>query len=280
MTNKIKSLKPKVKTLLEPVIHVAVGFDVLRIYCQLSHRPNVSALKKFCENVSVRTLADQPKSPYTWEIKILQPSKEALSILGDLKRPTKINYAEINLDLITETKNQAASLQNFLLERVIVPYSKYEVFFEGNTAYFHPRSDAKNNKLPRGFVVYSDRKSKLQTEFKGMNCCHVEWRLLGRALEENGLITVEDLKGINIKRFWSGNLDLWEIPSKFELGNTLGRNKSAITDRGLRKRAATFMGKYIKNGTFILHDAYLGNKEIGRCLRKVPLSMLVKEMQK
>lgn len=254
-----------------------LAFDRIRIGID---SPNLSGpvkrLRRECRGGMKIMLGHQRFNPvWKCQLDLLQPSTEALDALIDClghNTASQVCYAELALDIIVRTRGAARALQRQLAERLVMLNQRDLVHVEQGTIYYSRRTGESGGKRGRVGVMYSDRRSKLASDFAGQPCVHIEIRLSGKAaLASIGLASVSDLVGFDHRRFWSGAAALLELPStKKDLGLLLG--PADVSDSALRKRADKFRDSCSVGKQFFMHNAVRLHDGLFRALARTPLS--------
>lgn len=245
------------KKALSLIRETVVGFD--RITLWVNHPdPELPkfALERGDDKVSVQTRSVTFQSRWETKLEILQPSAEELNALTNALRgkcATKIPYAEIAIDWITDSGADAAQLQQYVLQHFRLRYSRYGVRLEKDTAYYGPRAEKPHGKRQRNVTVYADSPSKLAAG-NNQPCCHLEYRLTSPELARIGLFTVGDCAGFDFTWFWSKHLDLVRISSKEDLGRILAPRKRTLSGSALRQRADLFLAEHAYQDGYVLQE--------------------------
>jgi hypothetical protein len=222
------------------------------------------------------------------QLQLRQPSRRALltverSLGHDVR--ALLNYVEIVLDVLCDSRAQARALQSAFIASVKMKHQQQILVIHKGTAYIG-RLTKSDRKPGHVLCVYSDRPSKLNSAKRRRAhaaCLHIEWRATGaRALEMLGIVTTRDLLDFDHRAFWAERIQLFVLPErKAELGRILhaakGQNKHReITDRALRANASRWIQRHEIDGQFAVHNALLGQPEIARRLKTVPIAEWLK----
>lgn len=261
-------LPRKIQNALSLIDSVVLAYD--RLHFWLDHPlPLIPAALRDDECVSIISGAMQYGPVWQTKIELLQPDADLLRACSDMageRHRVMPNYAEIKLDLLTRTRNDAKLLQKILLEHLIVKSSLYPVRIEQGTAYYMPPTTPSGKPLKFNFVMYADQPSK-ET---GRPCCHLEWRLNSvAALESVGLVALDSCIDFDHRNFWSKRLHLFSPPSKAALARWLAPESSAVSSTMLTKRANQFLPQYMHDDTFIVQNCYVEHREFIELLTPV-----------
>lgn len=261
-------LPVKLQNALSLINNVVLAYD--RLHFWLDHPlPLIPLALRNNERVSI--ISGSMKYGPVWQTKIelLQPDASLLRACIDLasdRHRVLPNYAEIKLDLLTRTGNDAKLLQSFFLEHLLVKSSSHPVKIEKGTAYYMPPATPSGKRLAFNFAIYADKPSK-ET---GRPCCHLEWRLRGAATLENiGLISLDSCIDFDHRDFWSKRLHLFSPPSKAALARWLAPENADVSPAMLTKRANQFLRKYEHDDTFIVQNCFVEHREIVELLTPV-----------
>lgn len=276
MSHSPSRLPRKIQNALSLVDGVVLAYD--RLHFWLDH-PLPAIPSALHEDDRVKVIARSMQYHPVWQTKIelLQPDVELLAacsgMIGSRYR-TELSKAEIKLDLLTRTRSDAKHLQAIFLEHLLIESSSYPVKIEKGTAYFKPPTNAHGNPSPFNFVVYSDNPNK-ET---GRPCCHLEWRVSGAAALENiGLITLENCTGFNHRDFWSKRLHLFTCPSKAAIGRWLQPDNADVSPTMLTNRADKFLKPHLHNSTLILQNCFVENPDLIELLTPVNNALFLPE---
>lgn len=242
-----------------------VGFD--RITLWVNHpKPKIprSIRNRLGRKVTIKTRSVTYHAYWQTEIRIHQPYVDGLRGLTRVlcgKYATKITYAEIAIDWIAASRDDAAQLQQYILQHFYLKHSRYAVKFEKSTAYYGPRASETHGKFHRNFVIYADKFSKL-ARGKKLPCCHLEYRFGSPKLKCIGLFTIGDCAAFDFHGFWPRHLNLVRISSKKNLGRILEPENQDVSGASFRQRADVFLKVHAYQGGFILQDCILQRREI------------------
>ena len=215
---------------------------------------------------------------HKWQSKfdLFQPEPDELRAFEGAigaRYSVKLCEAELNMDWITKSAEQAMKLRDVALEHVLVPYLKHPVSIHERTAYFLPRHDSNGNKQPRNFVIYADSPDKRT----GRPCCHIEWRFCGPAALGNiGLFTLDDCARFDHRHFWLNNLHLFTQPSKAAISRWLDGD-SLVSGTTHRIHANAFLNQYRVDGAFVLQNCRLENPDISTILTPIGNALFLPE---
>lgn len=212
-----------------------------------------------------------------WQSKfdLLQPTTELLrefiAAIGTRYR-VELCEAELNMDWITRTTQDAKKLQEFVLERVIATNLREPVYIDEGTAYFARLKDGNGNKRPRNFIIYADKPSKRANA----PCCHLEWRFCSPAtLASIYLYSLEDCINFDHHNFWTEHLRLFSLPSLADIARWLEQDSADVSAKTRRKRANAFKDQYRLHGAFILQDCRRENPTIDKILTPVDNALFI-----
>lgn len=248
------------------------GFDRLEIWLDRSEYPGqLDALKAHCRKVK-HVVGEMPYN-LRWksQLEIFQPTTECLQELNRALGGTvnaQIAYAEPAIDLIPRSSNITKRLEKTFLESAVPKYLRNPtILVEGTTWYFERPTDDKGQRSERVLVAYADRPSKLNNRRhwkNGLPCLHIEMRLSGApALQRVGIVSINDLIRFPHSSFWKSRIELYQLPSKTQLGQLVGKIEGKdrdVGDRALVKRATQWMQKHTvaESGQFVLYNALRG----------------------
>jgi hypothetical protein len=269
-----------------PRDYLVAGFDRTHIWVD---RDELALPKSITDDGTVVEPHPHPmKFNALWKLQLQmrQPSRRALHAVNNaLGHDVRVilNYVEIVLDVLCDSKAQARALERAFIASAKMKHQPQTLVISKDTFYFGRR--AKNDRKPgHVLAVYSDRPSKLNSAKRRRAhpvCLHIEWRATGaRALEMLGILTTCDLIDFDHRAFWAERLQLFALPKqKAELGRILhaAKGKTAeVTDRALRANASRWIQRHEIDGQFAMHNALLGQPEIARRLKTVPIAAWLK----
>jgi hypothetical protein len=268
MFQPLSRLPRKIQNALSLIDSVVFAYD--RLHFWLDHPlPLIPLALRVDERASIMPGSMQYGPVWQTKIELLQPDADLLRACIDMageRHRVLPNYAEIKLDLLTRTENDAKLLQTAVLEHLIVKSSLYPVRIDRGTAYYMPPTNPSGKPLAFKFVIYADKPSK-ET---GRPCCHLEWRLRGAAvLESVGLIALDSCIDFDHRDFWSKRLQLFSPPSKAALARWLDPENANVSPTMLTKRADHFLRRYMHDGTFIVQNCFVDRREIVELLTPV-----------
>lgn len=216
-----------------------------------------------CKRISLASCKATTYHP-VWqsELQIFQPRVDALKILSEAigtRYRSELVYAELACDLIADSVTDAAHLQQYILQHLLVPSFGRKVAFDHETVYFNSRASSQGVRNAHSIVIYADKPSKLGSASKTkMDCCHIEYRLAPSKLATlAGLYCIHDCVDFDHQAFWTEHLRLFSF-QKSDLGSLLGDPSSSGTAR--RNRATTFLQDASHNGAPVLQN----------CLEELP----------
>jgi len=261
-------LPRKIQNALSLIDSVVLAYD--RLHFWLDHPlPLIPLALRDDDRVSIMSGSMQYRPVWQTKFELLQPDADLLRACIDMageRHRVLPNYAEIKLDLLTRTGNDAKLLQAAVLEHLIVKSSLHPVRIERGTAYYMPPTTPSGKPIAFNFVIYADKPSK-ET---GRPCCHLEWRLNSvAALESVGLIALDSCIDFDHRDFWSKRLHLCTPPSKAALARWLDPENANVSPTMLTKRADQFLRQYLHDGTFIVHNCFVEHRDIVELLKPV-----------
>lgn len=268
-------LPTEVKSIRAFVQAYVLSFD--RVSFSLDHpAPNlpIHMLNKHCRNVEVTNSCVNRYQPL-WQtcVALYQPDQEALRLLQIAVKTgryrSRPDYAEIALDHVTASQQDAVIVRNFLLKHLLVPHAREKVrCVENETFYYNPRTPVCGGKAPLVTVIYSDKPSKLAGEYEGQPCSHLERRFSGSAaLGAIGINCLADFALFSHASFWCANLKLARLPSKVNIGRFLMKEKADYSGTALRKQADKFLKPFFLDDAFVLQNLRLEHPNIAKILR-------------
>lgn len=256
----------------------AFGFDRVGLVIDRSTLPGpVGRLKRECLGGLTIATGRQTFNP-VWQCRLdlRQPTERALltlirECLG-YGIGAQLSYAEVAVDIIVPSVHLANLVQAYVAERVVMRGQRDLVRVDRGTIYFSRRTGPEGGTRGRTGVVYSDRPSKIASEFVGQACVHLEVRLKGTAsLAAAGLASVGDLLAFNHREFWCRSATLRDLPRKQkDLGRLLGPGD--VSDSALRKRAAVFKEACSVGDQFFMHNAVRFRPELLKRLPKLSIA--------
>jgi hypothetical protein len=199
-----------------------------------------SQIQEHCHQASWHII-EKRKFSHRWKKKLtlLQPTTECLklikSILAGKYYACLVSYVEVTLDWITDTREDAQYIHDFLNVSVVKRSGKKQYYYHQyskvqklsqdgkpfRTTYFAP---ANSNVV---FVIYSDRGSKMR---EGKPCAHFELRLKGaETCSRYGLYTLNELIDKSILTLFRKMVHLFPQPTKLDIGRFLA-NQNKPTD--------------------------------------------------
>jgi hypothetical protein len=253
-----------------------MAFDRLRFY--VDHpSPNIplAQIRRYCNDVQLIACNSPPYQPMLQSrVELFQPNTEALNVISHAigsRYSVRLTYAEIAVDFMTRTIDDAALISRFMLEHMTAPHLRHRVVHEGQTSYFAPRTMASNKATPHNVVMYADRPSKLwPVAHLEQPCCHLEHRLTGSsALEHYGLFSLSDCIAFDHERFWLENFHLHQLPSKTDIGRWIDPSNCDVSGTALRKRADQFLNRYRHGDTVVLQNCLNEHPEMKPLLRPI-----------
>ncbi|WP_150585141.1 hypothetical protein [Pandoraea communis] len=249
------------------IIH---AFDRITIYVddRLSENVIKSRIGNDCNNVEVRHPIHKYHRIWATKIELFQPTPEALvelSRIVGVRNLTKISRAEIAIDWLTSNKGNATDIGRYLLEHMVVPWTRASVRIEDTTVYFNRRTSSNGKPSPKGTVFYVDRPSKLLAGRHPSACCHLEQRLADHAsCSSIGLNTLDDCISFDHLRFWQSELRLRQFSSKADLGAALSI-RAGLSGSAHRSRAMHFLKQHRAA------PAYAPAYVLQSCVRAAPI---------
>jgi hypothetical protein len=182
-------------------------------------------------------------SQWKQNLDLFQPTPDVLIRLKEQLRPTlvayRITYAEMAIDFITKTQEDADGIRHLLVSAMSHHAGKRYLYQadSGHAVYF---ADMKHKIVP---VIYSDQPSKFTQEPRA----HLEFRLRNsRACKRHQLFTLDDLIDFNFLAFFEKSLTLYKKPSKAEIGKFLAmtNGSTAATRRSHELRCDQFLREH------------------------------------
>ena len=269
---------PRVIQNARQLIHAKImAFDRLKFWLD-DPEPHLPAelMKRRVDPRKLRN--DKTKYQPKWQSKfdLFQPDADELQAFEEAigaRYSVKLCEAELNMDWITQTAEDAMELRDFALTHMLVPYVKQPVNIYEQTAYFQPRYDSNGNKQSRNLVIYADSPDKRT----GRPCCHIEWRFCSPAALGNiGLFTLDDCVTFDHRDFWAENLRLLALPSKTAISRWLDGD-SVISGTAHRNHADKFLDQYRQDGAFVLQNCRLKNPTISTILKPIDNALFLPE---
>lgn len=183
---------------------------------------------------------------------------------------TRVGYAEVAIDWLTQNQKHATAVGTYLLEHLHVPGTRKLTYFIEATAYFNPRSKEDGTRTPKVLVLYTDKPSKLLGRNNSKRCCHLEFRFQNHgACVRIGLNTIADRVSFDHEEFWSRALRLRDFNSMGELGAIVSPT-SSVSGSALRAHAKKYLRKHnasgCYSGAFLLQDALRADNAIKKAL--------------
>lgn len=276
-------LPTELKTARAQVQAYVLGFD--RVSFSLDHpAPSLplQILEKHCRKVEIINSCTNRYQPL-WQTRVAlhQPDQDALRLLQIAIKNgcyrSRPDYAEIALDHVTVTRQDAVIVRNFFLKHMLVPHARKKVHCEKNeTFYYNRRTPVHGGKAPRVTVIYCDKPSKLAGEYKGQPCSHLEQRFSGSdALSGIGINCLADFASFSHESFWHTNLKLACLPAKADISRFLLPEKADCSGTALRKRADKFLAPFFLKDVFILQNLRLAHPGIKGILREMECSFML-----
>lgn len=252
---------------LDCIVGCVCAFDRLKIY--IDDDEPLLALhavpRKYRSNIKARINDNAYQRIWKTTLELYQPNDDMLHIVSNMlgtRNMSKVSYAEIAIDWLTQDRKDAAHLGGYLLEHVLIPYTRSTVRFVKKTAYFNSRHSAGNSSGTTTF--YTDRLSKLLAGKYAKSCCHMERRLRGRAAcSQIGLNSIHDCIHFDHVKFWRNALRLYDFRSKADIGVVLAPNPN-VSRTALRQRGNLFLEAYEAGG------CYAGRHVLQNCVRDKP----------
>jgi hypothetical protein len=126
---------------------------------------------------------------------LFQPRREALEWIA--RHAHHITSCELANDLIYDTYWAAQSADDFVDQHFVKKHHS------GKTRYFGASRMTGDRKAANNIILYADKPSRNT----GQPCCHLEWRIRGRAaLKAAGIGGAADLLTFDHRRFWRERL--------------------------------------------------------------------------
>jgi len=231
----------------------------------------MQALERLCGDEGAKLLLGSPDFGPRWgsRVDLFQPRTAALQLLHQSikgRYVAELAYIEIALDMIAKDQAKADAIGAGVLRHCVRPYQRRDVCLRGSIFYWASRL------APSNLVLYLDKPSKQAGARDGSPCAHLEVRLRGSpALAQANLYGLPDVIGLDHLAFWERAVRLYSIRSYAELGRWLG---TAASGSALRKRAHAYLGDFAVNGTFILQNALLADRDVMQVLRPIEVANL------
>lgn len=273
---------------------VILGFDRITIWLDLPELPIAKhILDTHCTGLEVQVGQMRHNARWKCRLVILQPTSQFLVLLVKaLGHDTSalVTYIEISVDLTADSRRQAWLWRNAFLASARMHYQRQPVVRDKakTTYYYGRRTDPKTKarRRPNVLAVYADKPSKLNNAQPADGlppCLHIEWRADGSAaLEQLGIVSLDDLIRFDHRRFWNEHIRLYQLPKKTQLGRLLAEFCGADTNvsgTALRRRAERWMQKHGIQGKFVMHNALLGTTKLTSHLEKIAFLAWVKTVR-
>lgn len=281
-------LPTDVQHALAAIRQVVLGFDCYKFWIDhaLPDLP-VAEIKRHCTRFEIHANCSRPYQPL-WKsyIEIFQPDDRGSQLLASAiqqgRYRTQPVYAEIALDQITANRMDADAVRNFILAHLLVPHMRHDVVCEnGTTFYYSPRAGKNGEKVPLVPALYSDRESKLASQYAGRRCAHLEYRYTGsEVLSTIGIACMADIAAFSHDNFWRQHLTLARLPSKTKLGCFLLPDKSRCTGTALRKRANKFLEPFHVEGQFVLQNVRRAHPDLDKILIPLDHAIVLDKLNK
>ncbi len=255
------------------------GFDRVTIWVSQADIKGLDeALGPHCHSFTLTAKPMKQNSLRKAKLEILQPTKEAFlaleRCLNSSVRATP-NYVEPGWDIICKNPKQAASMGQWRhvsvrfksVRTLMTKPEEYEIY------YYAPRTMGEaNGKTSRVPVEYSDKNSKLRSQYAGHPCSHMEMRVYGiAAVQQLGLYSLADLTQFDHVAYWRKAVEIYKMPNKTALGKMVASPRQITTDYGFRKNADRWMQKHTVAGHFAMHNACVDEgKQFWRKLAQFP----------
>jgi hypothetical protein len=194
-------------------------------------------LYEYCGRRKRLTLSSPRRQDFEHSVILFQPGDGALKWVG--QRVHHLTYVELANDLVYPTYGAAQHADDFMDAHLIKKHHRGNNRYKGASRYTNSR------KSPNNMVVYADKRSRIT----GEPCCHLEWRMLGRAaLKAAGISSAADLVVFNHREFWQrrlviGQLDLQRLGRadyhrklKQRLGGRQQRRRNWIQECGTSRK--------------------------------------------
>lgn len=252
------------------------GFDRVNFWIDRPTLPfDVQRLAPHCGDLFFTAAQPRYHANRKGHLALYQPTASCLQMLRDLcgaEIGIELVYAEINRDLGFKNVQQLSAMRNAFLESAYMPYQRCLVSEFNGTLYWGVRSNAAHR---QGSVMclYTDRPNKVMSASPNMRsnpCFHLEWRVSGKAaLARLGLRALDDLINFDHVGHWEDNLNLYQLPSKTDLGRLLAKldgGSPDVSSVAYLKRANRWLDAHRIDGQFVLHNALKTTPNVARHL--------------
>ena len=265
------------------------GFDRITIWLDLPELPIAKyLLESHCTGLEVQVIQMRHNARWKCRLAILQPTSQFLVLLAKAlghDASVLVTYAEIACDLPADSRRQAVLWCNEFLALTRMRYQRQAVVRYENSYYYGRRTDPKGRRA-NVLALYFDRPSKLNNAQPADDlppCLHIEWRATGSAaLEQLGIVSLEDLIRFDFQRFWNEHIHLYQLPNKTQLGRLLATACDAdidVSGTALRRRAERWKQKHSIHRNFIMHNALLGTTKLAPRLKHISFIAWVKAVR-
>ncbi len=162
---------------------------------------------------------------------IKQPKRETLLYLKRcIYDPLLINKAEIALDQIFSSRQEAELFQMFLVQSLIQPGNDQPVVVTNDTVYFKRRKTRKGRLSDKNYVIYSKKGARW---YHDAPCTHFEVRYnTSGELRKLGIARIDDLLAFDFKAYFAKELHLYQIDNDA----TLARMAKRVVGKGKAKK--------------------------------------------
>jgi hypothetical protein len=268
------------------VLEIAPHYDQLRLSFDTNRKllseNEWSELQSLCNEARIHPIKEKDKRAniYKQRLHLLQPKKECLILLREILSKKlfscTVSYAEITIDWITDSKEDARYIQNMISLSLVKKTGKDKYHYcrigkKGTgkqldkTTYFTPKGSSV------GIAMYSDRGSKVAN---GRPCAHLEIRLQNpKVCSDKALGALNELIDLDILELFDSTIPLFPRPTKSNIGKYLAELNGS--------KARTPQG-YIKICNQLVRDACsnIDKKERPKVYKELPLQVLVNEESK
>lgn len=260
------------------------GYGRIGLYLDHADWPlPIEQLKATCKSIEIDPANIPFHARWKQQIDLFQPTQATLRILDQAFQggaTVGICYAEIAVDILHPDHRHIKAIRNSFLASVKLSYGRNKVVRKKSTYYFKRRTTG-TTRTPKNLALYADKPSKLHNgchDIDSLPCCHFEIRISGSdSLENEGIVSLQDLIRFKHRTFWERSLRLYRIPSQpTKLGRMLALADGASTEvsgTALRKRANRWLARHsIKHGqsaNFVLHNALLASPKVAQKLTRM-----------
>lgn len=219
---------------------------------------------------------------WKFRLEVFQPTTDCLRLLAAAlgnQISVNVSYVEIAVDFPAENDGQARLWRDAFLFGARMRSQRQSVVLEenGNIWHYGRRVNKDGNKRGRVLAAYADKPSKILNAKPGKGtppCLHLEIRGTGSDVVSSlGIVTIIDLIAFQHKRFWTQQINMFELPKKTDLGRLLASandTNTEVSTTAFRKRATKWIMNASIENKFIMHNALIAEPIIARKLQKIP----------